>query len=366
VDNIYKQLARVLDRIPEGYPETESGVELKILARLFTPEEAELACYLDLEPRLSKTIAQRIGWEERQTFVCLKGMTKKGLIEAERGQGGLYFKLIPFVVGFYENQNARIDEEFAHLVEAYFNEGLYKIMSDKPAVHRVIPLETVIPLNIEVMPYQRASTYIDEAKSWGVLPCICRVQKRLIGRGCEHTEENCLVFSSRSNAFESTDAIRAITGEEARQILVNADKEGLVHSTRNVQKEVTYICNCCTCSCGILRGMAQYGQMNAVGRSDFFAVVDETLCSGCAACTDRCRFNALEVREGMCRIERSRCYGCGLCVSVCPTEALGLKAKPADEIESPPVSESRWREERSRARGTGGSNTPHTGDCRYK
>jgi electron transport complex protein RnfB len=353
VDNIYKQLARVLDKIPEGYPETESGVELKILAKLFTPEEAELACHLDLEPRLSKTIARRSGWEERTTFITLKGMTKKGLIEAERGQGGLAFKLIPFVVGIYENQNAKIDEEFAQLVETYFNGAFYKIMSDKPAVHRVIPIETVIPVNIEVMPYERASTYIDDAKSWGVLPCICRVQKRLIGQGCEHTEENCLVFSSRAKAFDRTDAIRAITKEQAIEILENADKEGLVHSTRNVQKEVTYICNCCTCSCSILKGLVQYGQLNAVGRSDFFAAVDENLCSGCTTCIDRCQFNALEVSDGVCKVDRSRCYGCGLCVSTCPTEALGLKPKPAAEIESPPVSESRWREMRTSARSKG-------------
>ena len=50
MEGIYKQLARELDKIPEGYPETGSGVELKILARLFTPEQAELACHLSLKP----------------------------------------------------------------------------------------------------------------------------------------------------------------------------------------------------------------------------------------------------------------------------------------------------------------------------
>lgn len=348
--DIYKQLARVLDKLPEGFPGTASGVELKILAKLFSPVEAEVACQLNIEPQSPKTVAQRLGWQERETFIALKGMTKKGLIEAEKGERGLSFKLIPFVVGFYENQNARIDKEFAHLVEAYFKEGFYKTMADKPAVHRVIPIETVIPVNIEVMPYQRASTYIEGAGSWGVLPCICRVQKRLIGQGCAHTEENCLVFSNRSRAFTGKNGIRAITKEEAIEILSNAAKEGLVHSTRNVQNEVTYICNCCSCSCGILGGLVQYGLLNAVGRSDFFAAVDESLCSGCTACFDRCQFKALELRGGVCKVNRARCYGCGLCVSECPTGALCLKPKPAAETESPPISESQWQEERTRAR----------------
>jgi len=350
MDNVYKELARVLDQIPNRFPETESGVELKILARLFTPEQAKLACHLTLEPQSSKSVAEQMGQDERETYTSLKGMVKKGLIEVERGEGGLSFKLLPFVVGFYERQNAQIDESFAHLFEAYYNEALHKMMAVKPSVHRVIPIEKTIPVNIEVMPYERASTYIEEAQAWGVLPCICRVQKRLIGQGCGHSEENCLVLSSRPSAFNRTDAIRAITKEEALEILTNADKEGLVHSTSNVQKGVTYICNCCICSCGILRGIAEYGYLNAVGRSDFFAAVDETLCTACSTCIDRCQFKALEIQANdageVCKVDRQHCYGCGLCVSSCPTGALYLELKPVTEIEPPPLSESKWREER--------------------
>jgi ferredoxin len=226
------------------------------------------------------------------------------------------------------------------------------MMAVKPSVHRIIPIEKTIPLDIEVMPYERASTYIKNAQAWGVLPCICRVQRRLIGQGCSHTEENCIVFHSRPGAFDRTEAIRTLTKEEALEILADADREGLVHSTGNAQKGLTYICNCCTCSCGILRGMAEYGYLNAVGRSDFYAAVDETLCTGCSTCVDRCQFKALEVQEGdgICKVDRQRCYGCGLCVSTCPTEALYLEQKPAAEIETPPLSESKWREERARAR----------------
>ena len=38
----YAKLARHLDSLPGGYPSTDSGVELRMLGRLFTPEEAEL------------------------------------------------------------------------------------------------------------------------------------------------------------------------------------------------------------------------------------------------------------------------------------------------------------------------------------
>ncbi|HLP58444.1 MAG TPA: 4Fe-4S binding protein [Candidatus Deferrimicrobium sp.] len=352
MQDIYKQLAHVLDRIPNGFPGTESGVELKLLAKLFTQEEAALASRLTLEPQAPQSIAQQAGLDERETYDMLKGMTKKGLIEAEKGEGRLFFKLIPFMVGFYERQNARIDEEFAHLFEAYYREAFNKIMSLKPSVHRVIPVEKNIPVNIEVMPYQRASTYIENAQSWGVLPCICRVQKRLIGQACKHSEENCLVFTSKPNAFDRTDAIRAVSKAEALEILIAAGREGLVHSTGNVQEGINYICNCCTCSCGVLRGIAEYGELNAIGRSDFYVSIDESLCSGCGICIEHCQFKALKLPndENVCSVNRARCYGCGLCISSCPLGALSLVQKTAAEIEPPPVTETEWRKIRAKAR----------------
>jgi len=41
-DQVYRELARKLDSIPPGVPATESGVELRLLARLYTPEEAAI------------------------------------------------------------------------------------------------------------------------------------------------------------------------------------------------------------------------------------------------------------------------------------------------------------------------------------
>lgn len=348
--DVYKQLALLLDQIPNGFPETKNGVELKILAKLFTPEQAEIACHMSLEPQSAKEIAARAGKDERETYANLKAMVKKGLIDAGRGEGGLAFKLIPFIVGFYERQNAQIDEEFAHLFEAYYKETFHKMMTIKPSVHRVIPIEKTIPLNIDVLPYERASNYIENARSWGVLNCICRVQKQLVGQGCSHSLENCLVISPRLNAFNSSDAIRSLTKEEALAILSQAEEEGLVHSTRNVQDGVDYICNCCSCSCGVLRGLVDYGSPNAVDRSHFYAVVDEDLCSGCEACVDRCHFKAITMKDGICAVDKSRCFGCGLCVTSCPTGALHLRQKDTAEIEPTPGTEEEWREQRARGR----------------
>ena len=41
--DVYKRLAEHLNHLPTGFPPTDSGVELRILKRLFTPEEAAIA-----------------------------------------------------------------------------------------------------------------------------------------------------------------------------------------------------------------------------------------------------------------------------------------------------------------------------------
>jgi len=347
----YQKFADKLDQLPNGYPRTESGVEIKILRKLFAPDDIELALQLSSEPESSKSIAQRLERDERQTLRTLINMVKRGLIGLKRGQGEMSFYLIPFVVGFYEMQNAQIDEEFAQLFEDYYKEAFHKMTMINPSVHRVIPVEKTIPVGIDVMPYEKASTYIDSAKSWGVLNCICRVQQRLIGKGCEHTLENCITISSRTNAYDNIDGIRPISKEEALEILTQANEEGLVHSTSNTQNDVNYICNCCTCSCGILRSIVEYGNMNSVASSDFYAVVDSDLCGGCEVCIDRCQFNAIEMVDDISSINKSLCYGCGVCITTCPDDAISLIQKDKIEIVEPPVTETDWNTIRREARG---------------
>ena len=64
---VYRRLARRLDNLPGGFPSTETGVEQRILRRLFSPEEAALAVRLTLvpEPRTSSPAEQALAWTRR-------------------------------------------------------------------------------------------------------------------------------------------------------------------------------------------------------------------------------------------------------------------------------------------------------------
>lgn len=348
--SIYRTLAQRLDSLPNGFPSTPDGVELKLLAHLFTPEDAALAARLRLTPETPEQIALRLDADPKALREQLKGMVRRGLIAAGRTEDGIGYRLMPFVVGIYEMQINRLDAEMALLFEAYYRQAFGQVLAVQPSVHRVIPIGESVRSGMEIHPFESATEIVGGAGAWGVVDCICRKQKALIGEGCSHPLEVCLVLHRRPGAFDQAPGVRVLDREGALETLHRAASAGLVHSVTNSQEGATYICNCCTCSCGILRGIAELGIANAVARSAFTNQVDEALCVACDACIDYCQFEALSL-QGVAQVDAMRCVGCGVCVPACPEGALGLVRRPAVEVEPPPLSEMEWMRQRAIARG---------------
>lgn len=348
----YKRLAERLDALPNGFPPAADDAELRLLARLYTPEEADLAAQLRLTKETPEAIAVRLGVDKAAIRPLLKNMARRGLIGAGRTEGGLGYGLIPFVVGIYENQNTSLDEELARLFEDYFKQTFGEVLRVAPPYHRVVPIRESVRVDMEVHPYESASGLVDGVQAWGVIDCICRKQKALIGEGCQHPLDVCMILSGTPGAFDADAAVRALTREEAHATLQRAAEAGLVHSVSNNQEGLHYICNCCTCSCGLLRGMAEMGIANVVARSAFVNQVDTLLCNGCETCISYCQFNALRMGDdGMVVVNETRCVGCGVCVPACPSEALVMVRRPADQVKPPPETMTDWRLERAAARG---------------
>jgi len=355
-NDAYKDLAVRLDQLPNGFPATEDGAELRLLAYLFSPQEAKLATKLRITLETPEQITERLKIENIDGNLAaikklLKGMARKGLIKAGKTETGMGFGLLPFVVGIYEYQIARIDKDLAELFEAYYRQAFGTIVAIQPTFHRVVPIGETVKVNMEVRPYESATEIVNQAKAWGVMDCICRKQKSLLGDPCNHPVEMCMVFSSVEGAFDHNQTIRALDLDGAHETLKQAARAGLVHTVSNNQRGTYYICNCCTCSCGLLRGMAEMGIANAVARSVFVNSVDEELCHACETCVEYCQFDALELDNDFMTVDRVKCVGCGVCVPACPESALSLDRRPVDEIMAIPETEDDWYLERAAARG---------------
>jgi ferredoxin len=204
---------------------------------------------------------------------------------------------------------------------------------------------------MEVHPFESAVEIVDAMQSWGVLDCICRKQKALIGQACEHPIDVCMAMDPRPNVFEGSSVIRALTRDQALETLQRAAEAGLVHTVSNNQEGLHYVCNCCTCSCGILRGMAELGIANVVARSSFVNQVDEAICSGCEDCIKSCQFDALFMDNLLAKVDTVRCVGCGVCVLACSTGALSLARRPEEEVLHIPMNHTEWNTQRSAERG---------------
>jgi hypothetical protein len=130
-------------------------VQLKMLAKLFTEEEASLACHMRLEAETASAIAAKAVTDPIETRNTLKRMMAKGHIDIRKGEGEFAYALRPFVVGFYEGQLSRMDPEMAGRFEEYYRQTKGGVLRPTPALHRVIPVEKAIPLEVQIHPYER-------------------------------------------------------------------------------------------------------------------------------------------------------------------------------------------------------------------
>ena len=351
--NPYERLAEVLDTIPNGYPPAEDGSHLKILEWIFTDEEAELTSQLKLSGETAAEIATRLNRPKDGIEELLEVMHEKGQINSwmSKSAGCKKYGLMPFAVGIYEVQLNRMDAEFAQLLESYFDHGFKKITATEPVLFQVIPVNQSVNAELEIHPFEKAEQLIESSASWGIRDCICKKQKELIDEPCSYPKTVCLVMvPNAENYFDNDDITKPITKEESLRILKEAEDSGLVHCSYNVKAGHLYICNCCTCCCGVLRGVDKVPEPREYIKTDFVMTVNADLCTGCETCIERCQFGALSIPEDVCVVDPKRCIGCGVCAVVCPESALEIVRVESPEKPEQPANQLDWMTQRAISR----------------
>jgi len=342
----YAKLARHLDSLPGGYPSTDSGVELRMLRRLFTREEAELAIHLRLDREEAHVIAKRAGIDAPEAEKILNQMVRKGLIfSIQLEDGSFLYQAAPWVIGIYEFQVNTLDKEFIR----DFNELIPARMKD-PRARKVIPQIRTIPVGrsvesgLEILPYERADELVKAHNRFAVAPCICRRKAEISGAGCNAPSESCLIFGDWADYYVRNGFGRSIDSVEVKDIIVRADESNLVLQPSNSQ-EASFICTCCGCCCAALNRLKMHPKPSAVVASPFIANAEPETCEGCGVCVDRCQMGAIDLVNEMVSLQSDRCIGCGLCVSTCPSGSLSLIRKPSKEQIRVPVNmDATWRE----------------------
>ncbi len=334
---VYRELQRHLDKLPVGFPQTESGVEIRILKLLFSSKEAIVATKLKIIPETIRTIFRRVKKEvdsKEELRVLLDNLVEKGAIFGEKKGKRIYYRNALFIIGVYEFQVTRLTSEFMELMHQYIDEALAEEFI-KTGIHqlRTIPIEKSLSVESKVYKYDDIIKLVKKVKGpFGVAECVCRIGHDLLDQKCTQTElrESCLVFRQTAKYYINHGYARPITREESIEILRKAEEAGLVLQPGN-SKRLGFICTCCGCCCEGLKLANKLPRPSEIYISNYHAEVDANECSGCNTCIRRCQMKAISRINDVSSVNLDFCIGCGLCVTTCPEKAITLKRNKKKE-----------------------------------
>ena len=341
----YRYLAEHLDRLPGGFPPSETGAEIRLLERLFTPEEAALAIHLTLEREGVEVIAGKANLTPEEAGSRLAEMAHKGLIFSVLAEDeSIHYQAVPFVLGIWEFQVNNLTEGLVRDVNDYWSTMKRRRPVRTIPQMRTIPIGESIEPHLEAYPHEHVMQLLDSQDRFAVAPCICRLEAKMEGEGCDALEEACLLFGDWAEYDVREGKGRAIDRPEVLEILVKADADNLVLQPSN-SRDVVAICCCCSCCCGVLQRLKYHPKPADAVFSPFTAEFDSDQCIGCGTCIERCHMDAFTDAGDKVEFDPVRCIGCGLCVTTCPAGALSLVRKPdTGRIRIPDTIDDTWRE----------------------
>jgi Pyruvate/2-oxoacid:ferredoxin oxidoreductase delta subunit len=339
--DIYRQLQRHLDKMPVPFPETKSGVEIRLLKHLFNEEEAWVALQLSAVPESVDKILGRFtkgAILKNHLKSTLDGLFDKGAILAvsHPKKGRMYSKL-PLAIGIFEYQVNRITkglaEDFYQYEEEAFAEPLLKAKTKQMRT---------IPVNIEVEPeflvgsYDNARAMIEKSSGpYAVMNCVCRQAKEKMGEVCKQTDirETCFTLAKSARFMVDKGVAREVSKDEMLSLVARAENHGLVLQPQNSQ-DPGFICCCCGCCCGVLTAAKKYPNPGEFLQTNFYAAIDPDKCTACGECLKLCQMDALVHINGHTGVQHEKCIGCGVCVNACEFEAISL-LKTGKEVVPP-------------------------------
>lgn len=332
------------DRMVTGAP--DSPHIMKILAILFSPEEARLARQLPARPTALSVLARRTGMDADALDAKLTDMAHRGLILDFTYKNRRYFMLPPVVIGFFEFVFMRTRDELpmkelAELFDAYMyddNRFAANVFGAQTQIGRAMTHEEALAGQdfSEILDWERATRVIEKASAVGVSMCACRHKKLHHGDVCDAPMDVCFSLNQAADTLARNGMARLVDKHEAMGLLEQSKQAGLVQVGDNVQRNMTYMCNCCGCCCGMLNAIKKFDMPNAVVSASWVVQVDEDACRGCGKCVKACPINALTMEKsagsdgkgkGHAVCDKDLCLGCGVCYGACAFDAIKMERR---------------------------------------
>jgi Na+-translocating ferredoxin:NAD+ oxidoreductase subunit B len=348
-NKVYQDLREHFDKgSAMGYPETKSGVEIRILKRWFTPEEANIATHISLlqyesPERIHKVVTKNgISISIDELKKMLDRMVAKGTLVAHYiGDKERQYKHSGFNPGGIVDLNIfRLTQDMVKEHDEYMAEKFREVEAgDKTGVSqlRTIPVEKSIrpPDKYRQATYDSVRDLIEKAPGpLAIAPCGCRSTRDFSGQHCKYSDKRdwCMqIGSDHARQYIEMGAGRQITKEEAYKILDEAMELGFVLDPGNNQNPKE-LCICCGDCCGFVGAMKKHPHPIEQSLSNYYSAIDSTKCVGCGLCVKRCMMEARTLVNGKAVVTTERCIGCGNCVAKCTGTASYMVKKEIPKV----------------------------------
>ncbi len=341
---------------PEGFvPLPKHELTDKLLRNLYSEEEATLIarCFKRFKAIVSfKEIKELTGIPDEKLQNILMNMAIRGKI---RREGETDFYMNAYLPGVFEDYFtiSSDDPEIMKKVAAahralqkigfspgvefplkkateFSNEAGWRFMPAAEPISRTIEISEKVATEHHVLPFEVLEQYLSAYDVFSVTKCSCRNMAELAGEPCKRTAENfCVQAGPSAETMIKYGIGKELNFDEMMEVMKKAAREGLVHSTQNMQDPAAFICNCCSCCCGVLMGIKNFKYKEGKARSNFTPMINDDDCDLCETCADMCPIEVIQLGEDASgermKIDLEFCIGCGVCAANCLQEAIALE-----------------------------------------
>lgn len=322
-----------------------------VLKHLFTEEEARAIRHLK-GARAGKTAADIAEDEQRPVEEIKRIMDVlafEKVIVLTVGEGeDMRYMLQPILPGAWETIVIRTKWEdlndfqikFVELFLPLYETGftITHMGKRKPGI-RYLPVGQSIRHNPRAMPIDKSPEIFAQYDDFAVGLCQCRIGTKISGSTCGRPMDNCIIMGSFANKIlELDNRMRRISREEATDIKIEAEENGLVSWTSTLQGgDSNLSCSCCGCCCMMMRTISEFNAPGYIAPPAYMPEVDEAKCTYCGKCALACPMGAwtVDTKNKTRSFNTERCVGCGLCFAACSKEKA-IDLVPAAEYKLHP------------------------------